>query len=216
MAERGRTDGDADDETTGRNSKVARVIEEYSLTGLDDELVALWSGDGDEQRSLRELAEYVNHELLRSAMESAGMSPLEGEVENTYRLLTDGDVSSGMQMQAETALDREGVDVDRLRTDFVSHQAVHTYLTKFRGVDTPGTTDERDQVDKTVDAIQRLKSRLAAVAADNLRTLQETDRITLGTFNVLVDVRVFCDDCQTQYEIGELLRSGGCDCEQER
>jgi hypothetical protein len=213
MAESGREDGDK--QTAGTNSKVGRVIAEYGLTGLGDELVALWSDEGDNQRSLRELAEYVNHELLRSAMENAGMSPLEGEVENTYRLLTDDDVSSGMRTQAETALEREGVDVERLRTDFVSHQAVHTYLTKFRGVETPGTTDEGDQVDKTVDAIQRLKNRLAAVTADNLRTLRETDRIMLGEFNVLVDVRVFCEDCQTRYDVVELLRSGGCDCGQE-
>lgn len=216
MVESERRDGENDEATSRPNSKVARVIEEYDLTGLDDELVEFWSGERGERRSLRELAEYVNHELLRSAMKEADMSPLDGEVENTYRLLTDGDVSSGMRTEAETSLEREDVDVERLRTDFVSHQAVHTYLTKYREVDSPDTTSEQDQTTKTIGAIQRLKNRLVAVVENNLRTLRETDRVTIGEFNVLVDVRVFCDDCQTQYDIVELLTTGGCDCAPER
>ena len=212
MTEHSRAGGEADERASRPNSKVARVIREYELPGLGDELVESWSDDSGDGRSLRELAEYVNHEILRSAMEAANLSLLDGEVENTYRLLTSEEVSSGMRTQAEASLERDDIDVEQLQSDFVSHQAVHTYLTKYRGVESPTSSSDQDQISNATEAVQQLKNRLVAVAEKNLRTLRKTDRLTLGRFNLFVDVRVFCNDCQTQYELVDLLASGGCDC----
>lgn len=212
MAEQRRKDDETGERATGPNSKVARVIRDYALVGLGEELEEYWSDDVDERRSLRELAEYVNHELLRSVMERANISPLDGEVENTYRLLTADDVSSGMRTQAEASLEQEGVDLDRLRTDFVSHQAVHTYLTNYRDAEAPDTSSDEDQISSSASTIERLKNRLAAVTEKNLRTLRKTDRISLGNFTLFVDVGVFCNDCQTRYDVVELLSAGSCDC----
>lgn len=197
--------------TTGRGSKVGRLIEEYELDGEGERLESHWTNDGDDRRSLRELADYFNRLLLRAAMESAGMNPLDGEVENTYRLLTDEDVSRGMQTQARQTLEREGVDVESLRTDFVSHQAIHTYLTKYRGASREEQADV-DRVEKGLETIQRLRSRTSAVSENIVENLAGTDRIDLGEFEVLVDVRVFCRDCGTQYDVQELLDRGRCDC----
>lgn len=204
--------GKADEGASRPNSKVARVIREYELAGLGDELVESWANDSGDGRSLRELAEYVNHELLRSAMEDVNLSLLDGEVANTYRLLTSEEVSSGMQTQAEASLERDGIDVERLQSDFVSHQAVYTYLTKYRDVDNSPSTSDQEQISNAVNAVEQLKNRLIAVAEKNLRTLRKTDRLTLGQFNLFVDVQVFCNDCQTQYDLVNLLTSGGCDC----
>lgn len=198
--------------STGHRSKVERIIRKYGLDGTGDELVAYWTGGGDDQRSLRELADYLNREVLRSAMENAGMSPLSGEVGNFYRLLTDDDVSAGSRTEAETTLRREGVAVEELRRDFVSHQAVHTYLTKYRDVEWQSQTEERERVEKTVATVQRLQSRLAAVAEQNLRKLSSKGLISLGEFDVLIDARVFCEDCGVQLGLVDLLTEGGCDC----
>ena len=194
------------------NSKVDRLLTEYSLPGMDEQLIASWTGDADERRSLRDLAEYFNRELLRAAMAEAGMTTLDGEVANTYRLLTAEDVSTGVRTQAETTLERNGIDPQRLRTDFVSHQAIHTYLTKQRGVEHP-SEPVGDRAGKTERTIRRLGSRLVAVAEKRLRSLRDAGTITLGTFSVLVDVRVVCEDCGTHTDVPTLLGDGGCDCD---
>ena len=196
------------------NSKVDRLLTEYSLSGMDEQLITSWTGDADERRSLRDLAEYFNRELLRAAMAEAGMTTLDGEVANTYRLLTAEDVSTGVRTQAETTLERNGIDPQRLRTDFVSHQAIHTYLTKQRGVEHP-SEPVGDRAGKTERTIRRLGSRLVAVAEKRLRSLRDAGTITLGTFSVLVDVHVVCEDCGTHTDVPTLLGDGGCDCDTE-
>lgn len=195
----------------GRRSKVRRLIDEYDLDGEGERLEELWTADREDRLSLRELADDFNRRLLRAIMVESGMNPLDGEVANTYRLLTDDDVSSGMQTQARQTLEREGVDVDGLKKNFVSHQAIHTYLTKYRGVKRDEQTDE-DRVQKGLDTIQRLRSRTAAVSENIVENLASTDRIQVGDFEVLVDVRVFCRDCGTQYDVQDLLDEGHCEC----
>ncbi len=210
------TDGGTETDEKVPNSKVARVLREYDLVGLSEELVRRWTAEGEARRSLRQLADDVNRELVRVTMEDAGMTILDGDVPNTYRLLTDDDVSAGMRTEAETTLQREGVDVERLRSDFVSHQAVHTYLTKRRGAESPDTPSDEESVERGAETIRRLRSRTTAVSEKTLRTLRDTDRISLGSFDVLVDVRLFCEDCGKQYDAVELLEAGGCDCGNEK
>jgi hypothetical protein len=194
-------------------SKIARVIHHYDLDSLGDELIDYWIRNDHEQRSLRELADYFNTNLLRTTMDSAGMSTLDGEVTNTYRLLTADDVSTGVRTQLETTLERNGIDPEQLHEDFVSHQAIHTYLTQYRGVQRHSEASEQDRLTKTETTIQRLKSRLVAVAEKRLRSLRDADTITLGTFSVLVDVRVVCEDCGAHVDIPTLLSEAGCECD---
>lgn len=207
------SEGSSDSSPTRRNSKVARVIDSYGLDGLGEELEESWTGDGEQRRSLRELAEYFNEQVLRAAMVQAGMNPLEGEAANTYRLLAESDVSGGARRSAEKSLEREGVDSDELRRDFVSHQAIYTYLTKNRGVSRPSeSTPDEDQTDKDERTIRRLKNRVVAVTEKTVENLRNTERLTLGDFDVLVNVRVYCNDCGTQREVSDLFAAGGCEC----
>ncbi|ATW86854.1 hypothetical protein halTADL_0031 [Halohasta litchfieldiae] len=195
-------------------TKVRRLIEAYELSTVGQELADRWVGDGYERESLRALADRFNRRLLAANMESAGLSPLDGEVDNTYRLLTDDEVSAGMETQARRRLEREEVDPEELLGDFVSHQAIHTYLTKDREVDPPeNQTSAADRLDRDRETIQRLQSRLEAVTDDTIGRLNTADSIDIGDFSVLVDVQVFCEECGQQYEIGELLTRGGCQCD---
>lgn len=194
-------------------TKVRRILESYELSGLGEELAARWVGDGYERESLRPLADRFNRRVLAARMEAAGLSPLDGEVENTYRLLTDDDVSAGMQTQVRRRLERAGIDIESLLSDFVSHQAIHTYLTKDREVEPPSdqlSTGERLERDR--ETIQRLQSRLEAVTDNTIGRLQTTNQLSVGQFTVLVDVQVFCEECGEQYEITELLDAGRCEC----
>ena len=195
------------------NSKVSRLIDEYDLSGMGERLANFWLGTDGERRSLRELADHFNRELLRTEMENAGMTTLDGEVANTYRLLTVDEVSTGVRTQAETILERNNIDPEDLQQDFVSHQAIHTYLTKQRGVERSSEPTNQDRIEKTTDTIQRLSSRLVAVAEKRLQSLRNAGTITLGTFSVFVDVRVVCEDCGTHADVRTLLTDGGCDCD---
>lgn len=195
-----------------RRSKVGRIIAERTLEGMGEELERRWTGEDREQSSLRELADYFNQRVLREAMDEQDLEVLDGEVENFYELLTSDDVSGGMKVQTERRLERDGIDVDQLKNDFVSHQAVHTYLRKYRGAE--ATSDEsEDKVQEARTTIQQLRSRVQAVTETSLEALRAANKLDIGSFDVYVDVRVSCNDCQSQYSIGDLLDRGRCQCE---
>jgi hypothetical protein len=203
-----------DDDMAGSptiNSKVGRVIEEYGLEGRGEWLETHWTGDGVERRSLRDLADAFNRRLLEVAMQEAGMEPLEHDVESAYELLTDEDASSGTRVDLRNRLEWKGVDVEALESDFVSHQAIHTYLTKVRGVEREKSGTEPRE--KGLQTIEGLQGRTRAVARDTLDRLVKSSGLDLAAFDVLVDVRVLCEDCGTQYQVAELLEQGGCDCQ---
>lgn len=192
--------------------KVGRVLTTYDLLGLHGELPDLWLGETGESTSVRDLAERINVALVGRAMENAGEDPLDGEAENAYRLLTADDVSAGVRTQQRNRLERAGVDVDDLEADFVSHQSVYNYLTKGLGL-SKDRPDGRGSVEKHHQQIQRLRSRTTAVIESSLAELQRHEHLSLGAADVTVAFRVYCRDCGTQYELGELLREGRCNCQ---
>lgn len=204
----------SDDAQAGRRKqpKVARLIDEYELEGLGEELEQRWRGTSGERESLRDLADAFNRRLLQRALERAGRSPLEGEVDNFYRLLSADDVSAGERTRARRELEGEGIDVDSLTTDFVSHQAIHTYLREWREASSPEPDDEQ-KVEKDANTIRKMRNRLQAVTERTVENLGNTDRISLGSFTVFVDVRVTCSDCNSTYSVDDLLSNGGCNCE---
>jgi hypothetical protein len=197
--------------TPGPRGKVERVIEAYGLEGLGDELERRWTGAAGERESLRSLADRFNRAVLRSALDEAGTSPLDGEVENTYRLLRDDDVSPGMRTEVRRQLEREGLDLDEVESDFVSHQAVHTYLRDHRGAELE--TEDQSRVEKEAQTIRRLQGRVSVVTESGLSRLSSAGDVTIGDFDVLTDVQVYCGDCGSQYEAVELIERGGCDCD---
>lgn len=194
------------------SSKVARLIDAY---GLDQEFGAeleeLWTADNDQRESLRSLADRFNKQLLRSALVDAGQSVIDGEVANLYRLLTDEEVSSGTRLEARRRLERQDVAVEQLLNDFVSYQAIRYYLTEYRSAEYDQATN--DPVDTTREQVTRLQSRLRSVAESRLDSLRRDGPLVLGEYRVFVDVDVLCEDCDTQYSIGDLLSRGGCECE---
>lgn len=195
-----------------RTYKVGRVLDEYGLEELHAALPDLWLGESGSGTSLRDLADRINVALVRQAMDRAGADPLDGEAENSYRLLTADDVSAGVRTQQRNRLERAGVDVGELEDDFVTHQAVHTYLTQGLGVSKE--TDDADPVEKRDERIQRLRSRMVAVMEQSLSELRDADELSLGSFDTTVSLQVYCQDCETQYDLSELLDRGGCDCRQ--
>ena len=202
------------DETSGgdggRQTKVARLIDEYGLETLGPEMERRWTADGDDRLSLRALADYFNRQLLADRTAEAGMQPLDGEVENTYRLLTDDDVGSADRTRTRRRLERNGVDIESLQDDFVTYQAIRSYLKNDRGAE--HTTDDRPRTVVEAENIQRLRGRATTVTEEKLKQLRSGDHVQIGDFRVFAEIRVYCEDCGTRYEIEELLDRGGCEC----
>lgn len=196
----------------GRPSKVRQLIEEYDLDALAEELERRWTAPREDRDSLRDLAAYVNQQALGAGMARAGLSPLDGEVENTYRLLTDDEVDQASRTQAERRLEREGIDVDALRDRFVSYQAVRTYLTNYRGVE-HAPNDDTDDSGPDTETLQRMVGRTETIARAKLERLEQDGQVSLGDYTVSAPVRVFCTDCGSRFEIAKLLARGSCDCE---
>ncbi len=193
------------------NCKVGRVIDEYELATLNDELVTYWTEEGEQRYSLRELAAYVNRTVLRAAMDNAGVAYKDGEVENTYRLLTDDDVSSGMRTETRRDLEHDSVPVDQVERHFVSHQTVHNHLTDCLDTSMVKPDDEQ-RAENARDKIRALQNRTVAVTDDTINRLNRGDVLDVGDFDVLVDVSIICSDCGNQYTVTNLLDRGGCEC----
>jgi predicted transcriptional regulator len=197
------------------SSKVARLIAEYDLgKSFGDKLEELWTADGEERESLRSLADRFNERLLLAAIDDVGGSTLDGEVANLHRLLTSDDVSSGQRTEARIRLRQQGIGIDKLESNFVTYQAIRTYLKEYRGAEykKPG---DRTRVKNVTETVQRLTSRTRSVVENSLNHLQSTSTVSIGKFRIFVEINVLCEDCNSQYGIVELLQRRSCDCERE-
>lgn len=193
----------------GRRSKVVRLLEEYELQRLGVELEQLWTAE-DDRYSLRDLAAYFNQHLIEQVLEDTDIQLLDGEVENIHRLLTDDEVSSAERTRVRRRLERDGVDVDGLEDDFVTYQAVRTYLQEDRGAEyTPAKTDP---LKREIDNLQQLRGRTTAVTEGKLEQLRDNNELVLDEFRTLVNIQVVCEGCNTQFDVFELLDRGGCEC----
>lgn len=194
---------------SNRRIKIVRVIEEYNLEGVGDVLEHRWTAKED-RLSLRDLADYFNRQVLDAAMTEVRMQPLDGEVDNVYRLLTADQVGSADRTRARRRLEGNGIDVERLERDFVTYQAIRSYLKEHRGAEP--STNERPRIDVERENLQRVRGRMVSVTDGKLDQLVNGDLLTLGDYRVLVEINVLCDDCGTQNDVIELLEQGGCAC----
>lgn len=192
--------------------KIDRIIREYGLDGLGDELERRWLSEGDEQLSVRELTDLFNQRVLRAELEAQNVFSLGENVEHLYRSLvgeaTDGEDSTLIRAR----LEQSGVDTESLTDTFVSHQTVYRYLTDHRDAERPEKT-ATDQIATAEQTIQGLRGRTTAVTRQSVESLRSKDLVTLGTFEVLNDIKILCQDCGRSYDVTELLDRGRCECE---
>jgi hypothetical protein len=195
------------------NSKVAKLIDEYDMEGTGDKLFSHWTATGEDHWSLRDMADYFNKKILRTTLRDAGVQSVSGELENIYRLMTEEDVSTADRTQLRRRLDREGVDTEKVKDDFVTYQAIRSYVKEYRGGEY--NPDHTDRIETERKNIQKIRGRMISVIENTIDQLRKTDRIQLGDFRVLVDIQILCDDCHSQFGISELLTKGGCKCNED-
>lgn len=196
---------------TACTCKVGGLIEEFEMTEANDRLVDRWLGVHGDGESVRSLTNWFNQEVLRAAMREAGDDPVDGTVENLYRLLIDEDVLEASAIQARTELAERGLDPDDILDRFISHQSMYRHLTNCLDAK-KGTPDL--SVEKERDRISSMRNRAEAVVVDSLMRLRDADELAIDDFEVLVPIRFSCEECGAIYDVTELVDQGGCDCQQ--
>jgi hypothetical protein len=186
--------------------KVDRKAEEYGLSDLNEELYHRHQERG---ASLRDLEAYVNMRMLDRVLEDTDIVLLDG-VESVYRVLAGDDVSEGKRAEIRSRLEHAGIDVDELESDFVTYQTVRKHLREALDVDT-GARKTLDASDADT-RIRRLQSRSEAVIAETLEQLRRGEKLKTGKLDLVMSVRVTCENCGDSYRLRELLDSGRCRC----
>lgn len=202
----------ADDASSGRRTKVERVMAEYDLEEWGERLEAEWIGDGTDRTSLRDLAGEFNRAVLRAAIREAGASVLETDIDSLYQTLTADDALRSDAVRTRRDLERSGVDIDDVQSDFVTHQTIYTYLTEVRDASLP-EEDAADRIARKRETVQRLAGRTQVVTESTLEELGKAGEITDREYDVFVDVRTICGNCGADYAVADLLDQGGCDCD---
>jgi len=190
--------------------KVGRVIASSELDDIDAELAARRKGESGEFASLRDLTDFFNQRVVRSALERAGETPLDGEVENIYRLLTDDDVSRGMQIRTRKQLERDQVDIEAIEDRFVSHPTMGKHLKTCLGVER--TQDPVDRAETARKRAFKIQNRAEAVIENTLSWLASAGLIADGQLSVSVNAQVVCEECGAYAEVGQFIERGGCEC----
>lgn len=203
--------GDGAGGPSGRRTKVERVIDAYDLSNMEAELVSRWTAPDETRESLRELADFFNESLLEATLQEENVDVLDGEFGTLYRLLTDDEVSAGRRTETRSRLEHEGVDVEALESDFVSHQAIHTYLTERQNIEFDETTDG-DRVEKARSTVRKLVGRVESVTENTIDRLAATDNVTVGHAEVILSLDVVCNECGTRRDFETFLDRGACDC----
>lgn len=193
----------------GCSCKVGTVAAAHGLADIHERFRDRWRGDA----SVRDLTDRFNRRVLRAALERAGHVPVEGEVDNLYRVLTADDVDAGSRTRVREQLRHDGVTVEDLERQFISHQTLYRHLTDCLGVEHESPyADADERVDAWHERIRSLRNRTAAVTERGVDRLSAHDAVDVGSADVFVDIVLACDDCGEFYDIEEFLEGRGCDC----
>lgn len=190
--------------------KVGTVATEYGFDGIHSELVERWVGDrGESGTSVRSLADRFNQRILRAELRAADVDLVEGRVENLHSLLTDKNRLEAVQLEAKSSLEREGVNVEKAMDKFCSHQTIYRHLRNCLDAE-----KEKNVLSKEheLDRVGSIQHRTEAVVEDSIKRLRDGNKLDIGEFEVLVNVRVTCESCGTLHDSIDLIERGGCDC----
>jgi hypothetical protein len=203
---------DQAEHATGRCScKVGAAATEFDLDDAYERLGAEWTDDDGE--SVRSLAESFNRQVLRAAFVDAGTLPLDGEVANVYRILTEEGVDEGERTRCRERLRQQGIPVDDVTERFVSHQTLYRHLVDCLDVShEPGEKTAEERVDAWRSRLLALQNRTSRVAERAVEQLVDSGAVSIGNADVTTEVTVTCEECGGFYRVEELLDSRRCEC----
>jgi hypothetical protein len=184
--------------STAYGCKVCRVLAERGLEEYERRLLRQWRGEDGDRKGYRQLARWLNVTLLRREMETAGLPTLGDEPASKYDRLRSDDHAS----EVTTVLEREGIDVGRLRSDFVSYGVVRTHIVDC--LDEEYESTQRSGWE--TDTIEIARDHAATKIGEAVSALAGKDEIGVGNdVTVHPDVEVECERCGVRLPLGSLL-----------
>lgn len=192
----------------GCGCKVERIASEYELEDVDSWLTAEWQ----DEVSVRQLATELNKDIIEVELSTANVSQVKWSRERVHKALRTDELSNAEEIEVQNELDRDGIDVERLSSDLVSHQTVYRHLTQCLGVSKSKRTDPEKRREQAKDTVFALQRRTESVTETTVETLQSAGVTHLGDVEVLTDIRVVCNDCD--HVMGfETAIDEGCHCD---
>lgn len=185
--------------------KVCRVLDERDLDDYDERMLSAWR-EGPDRKGYRELARWLNVTLLRREMDEVGLSTLGGEADSKYERLQKDDARAA---EMANVLEREGVDIAGLESDFVSYGVVRTHLRDCLDAEyEPG-----ESTDWEGDAIDIARERATEKINEAVRSMVNKDTLETNDVAVHLTVELECESCQTRVPLHRALRRGNvCNC----
>lgn len=178
-----------------RKLKIQKIIEKYGLEGLDSELKRLYIA---EDKSLRDLADYINITITREFFED---KPFSGEY--VYRAITNSDdVSKQEQTDLRKRLREEDIPIEELERDWVGHMPVKSYLNRVLDIDTSRERTTR-RPEKAVSDIRRTVDYHESVIQE---ILAGVDGIDLANWDIHTDQRLIKSDTGESIRIERYLQ----------
>jgi hypothetical protein len=192
---------------TEHGCKVCRVLDERGMERYEDQLVDQWQAESPERKGYRQLAEWLNITVLRREMDRAGLSTLGQEAASKYERLRSADESVAEEVAA--GLSSAGIEVERLRDDFVSYGVVRTHLQDC--LDLEYTAESGDWEAETIEMARDYATKKVSEA---VRSLSNKGGLEGGELEVDVSVAIECGTCHASVPVDRAVRRGYiCDCE---
>lgn len=191
--------------------KVGTVAAAYSLADVHDDLARAWGAE--DGPSVRELTDTFNKRVLEVAFREAGTLPIDGEIDNIYRVLTTDEADAADRTRARDRLQQVGIAVDEVEDALVSHQTLYRHLVNCLDA-SHGETDKtpEERVSEWRTRLLALQHRTTDISTQGIDQLRSADAVDIGSFTVTTEVTVSCEDCGRFYTVEEFLDAGECDC----
>ncbi|MFA9418252.1 rod-determining factor RdfA [Natrinema sp. HArc-T2] len=203
-------------EPAGCSCKIGRNIETYGLEELNADLV---EKRREADASLRTLAAHCNRRLLEAALVTADVDvtdavfgAVHGDdvVELVYDALSNDDASPDTAARVRTRLEQQGIDIETIESDWVTHPTVRSHLNECLDIDTSrsGTITVED----ARNTIEWARTQCTEIISRTITRLENAGLVTIGTPSVSVTVRITCMDCGERYRPTDLLTERTCAC----
>lgn len=187
--------------------KIGRIVSEYELSDVDSRLAKDWQSG----TSVRQLAENLNKEIIEAALTAVNASQVQWSRTPIYEALRTDELSDAEEIQIRRELDRTGVELEKLSSDLVSHQTVYRHLTQCLDISKDNEKTPEERIETAKETVFALQQRTEAVTENTIETLQTADVTDIGEPEVLVDIRVVCEECGRSVDFQTAI-SNGCHC----
>jgi len=200
-----------DSDVNPNRYKTHRVIEKYGIQSFKPELKSKWTGKNHDKVGIRDLADELNIKILDEALGDVTLETY--STEDLHELLTEDGPRNSAQF-VKTELEDEGIDVDEVTDDFVSHTALRNYLMSVHKVESPQRHPEgEERIRSYKEATEREQKSHKRNLEQRLNILQTKGHIPDGEIDITVKTTVKCPSCGRRMRARKMIDlNDGCEC----